>query len=607
MSNKYTDPARCEISVADTWDLESMYAKVADWETAFAEIEEMIPKIVAFKGKLSENAETLLAALKLRDKIQLLFDNVYIYAHMRLHEDDMNVALNQSLSSRAKTLYIEVSSAISFMDPELLEANEFRIEEFLKKDNQTGAELLVYRKQLDDLNRQRTHVLSADIEELLDEVCAIAETPKNVFERLINADIRMPVINDENGKDVQLSEANIGHFLRNENRDVRKLAFSSRLSAYSVVRHTLAANYAGHVKQNIFFARARRYGSSLEAALDPDGIPTCIYSNLLSTIKSNLPKLHRYLALRKRLLGLPTLGMSDLFVAIVKDVDYRISYTEARNNCLEALAPLGNDYVETLRKGFASGWVDVCENKGKCPGAYSWGSYSSAPFVLLHWQDNMENLFTLIHECGHSMHSNYTRKTQPYCYGRPTYFVAEVASICNEMLLADYLLKTSNDKALQMYTINKVLDSFHNLLFRQTLLSEFELEVHSRAEADDALSTELLCSIYKGLNQKYYGTVVNLEEQSEIAWARIPHLYNSFHVYKYATGLAAAVSISQQIIAEGESAAQRYLSFLCGGSSKNSLELLKGAGVDLSSPAPVQQALDLFESYIDRFEMLLTE
>lgn len=607
ISNTNKVPSRSELAIADTWNLESIYPTCADWEADFAKCKAMIPQILAYKGKLAESAESLLAALKLRDQIQVILGNIYTYASMRLHED-MSVTAHQALASRAETLDVDISSAISFMVPELLGAEPSLLEGFLKENSPTGAELRVYEKLFNDLHRQRPHVHNAEIEKLLAEVSEIAQGSQRVFEMLNNADLKLPMIKDENGQDKQLTQGNFSsYFLESSDRSVRQSAFTGMFSTYQTMRNTLAVNYAGQVKKNIFFARAKNYGSSLEAALKPNNIPTGVYDNLLATVESNLPKLHRYLALRKRLLGVEKLGVSDLYVPMVKDVDYKISHAEARVKCLEALAPLGKDYVEALRKGYESRWVDVCENKGKRPGAYSWGSYSSAPFMLLNWQDNLVNMFTLIHESGHSMHSYYTRKTQPACYGSYTIFVAEVASICNEMLLAHYLLKSTSDKALKMYIINHVLNSFRTTLYRQALFAEFERDAHARAEVGEALTPELLCSIYKGLNQKYYGAVVDLEDLIEIEWARIPHFYDSFYVYQYATGLAAAVSLSRQIIAEGEPAVKRYLGFLCGGSSKDSLDLLEGAGVDLSSPAPVQQALDIFESYIDEFEKLLSD
>ena len=423
-----------------------------------------------------------------------------------------------------------------------------------------------------------------------------------------NADLELPVIKDENDNDVQLSHGKyVSFFLENKDRSVREAAFNAMHSAYNQMRNTLATNYSLRVKSDIFFSRSRKYGSSLKAALGPANIPVAVYDNLVSTVNENLPSLHRYLELRKQVLSLSELHIYDLYVPMVKEIDYKITHSQARETCLAALAPLGADYVETLRKGFESRWVDVAENQGKRSGAYSWGSYGTYPFMLLNWQDSMDSMFTLIHEAGHSMHSFHSRQTQPYCYGDYTLFVAEVASICNEMLLTHQLLKNTDDPALKRYVINHALDGFRGTMFRQTLFAEFERDAHARAEAGEALTPEMLCGLYMNLNRKYYGAVVSLDDLVEIEWARIPHFYSSFYVYQYATGISAAVALSQQIIEEGSPAARRYLRFLSGGSSKYSLDLLKDAGVDLSTPAPIQQALDVFSSYIGEFEKLLAD
>lgn len=601
--NSHTLPKRSDVARDNTWDLESVYATNADWEADFAKVTALIPQLAAFKGKLTKTGKHLLDALTLRDSIGQIMGKLYAYANMRMHEDT-TVASYQALASRAGTLHSSLSAASSFFSPELLATPSTRIEGFLKRNKA----LQIYKHEFDDLNRQRPHVLSAEMEQLLAQASEIAQTPEHVFEMLNNADLKLPVLKDENGRDLQLTKGNYASFfLENQNRGMRKAAFDGMHGAYNALRNTLAINYAGQVKSNMFLSRAHKYGSSLEGALGPSNIPVAVYDNLTSTVEKNLPKLHRYLELRKRLLGLDDLRIYDLYVPMVSEVDYKIVHADARAKCLEALAPLGSAYVDTLRKGFEARWVDVVENQGKRSGAYSWGSYGTHPFMLLNWQDSMDSMFTLIHEAGHSMHSYFTRKTQPYCYGSYTLFVAEVASICNEMLLTDYLLKNTTDRALKMYIINHALDGFRGTLFRQTLFAEFEKEAHARAEAGEALTPELLCSIYKELNQKYYGAVVTLDDLIEIEWARIPHFYSSFYVYQYATGISAAVALSRQIINEGQPAVERYLRFLSGGSSEDSLDLLRNAGVDLSSPDPIQQALDVFEGYIAEFEKLAAQ
>jgi len=595
-----TLPTRSEVARELTWNLESVYASNADWEADFAKVTAMIPELAAFQGKLCDSDESLLSALSLRDKIGQIMGKLYVYANMRMHEDTM-VATYQALAGRAGTLHVSLAAATSFMTPELLAVEPARLAGFTKNNTALG----VYQHEFDDLNRLRAHVLSTEMEQLLAEAAEVGQIPERVFEMLNNADLKLPIIKDENGQDVQLSHGNYAsRFLESHNREVRKAAFEGMHSTYNALRNTLASNYGGQVKSNIFFARARKYGSSLESALGPANIPVSVYDNLVTTVSANLPKLHRYLNLRKDLLELPDLRICDLYVPMVKEVDYKISHDDARAKCLEALSPLGQEYIESLKRGFESRWVDVVENKGKRSGAYSWGSFGTYPFMLLNWQESMDSMFTLIHEAGHSMHSFFTRKSQPYCYGNYTLFVAEVASICNEMLLTDYLMKHTDNRALKMYIINHALDGFRGTLFRQTLFAEFERDAHAAAEAGESLTPELLCGIYKKLNEKYYGAVVTLDDLIEIEWARIPHFYSSFYVYQYATGIAAAVALSQQIIKEGQPAVDRYLRFLSGGSSRDSLDLLKDAGVDLSSPAPIQQALDVFENYIAEFEKL---
>ena len=601
--NSQTIPLRSQLAADDTWDLASIYPSTDAWEKDFQKVSSMIPSLAAYKGKLCKSGKNLLEALTLRDEIGQIMGQLYVYANMRLHEDT-TVAEYQALSSRASTLQVAISAASSFMTPELLATPSAKIQGFMKRSKP----LSIYKHEFDDLDRQRPHVLSSEMEALLAEASEVAGVPDRVFEMLNNADLKLPTIKDEQGRDVQLSHGNYSsRFLESQNREVRLAAFTAMHSSYNALRNTLAANYAGQVKANIFFAKSRKYGSALEAALGPGNIPTSVYDNLVGTVDKNLPKLHRYLELRKRLLGVDELRIADLYVPMVKEVDYEIKHAEAREKCLAALAPLGPDYVNALRGGFESRWVDVHENVGKRSGAYSWGSYSTHPFMLLNWQDKMDSMFTLIHEAGHSMHSYLTRKNQPYCYGNYTLFVAEVASICNEMLLTDYLLKNTDDRNLKMYIINHALDGFRGTLFRQTLFAEFEREAHARAEAGEALTPELLCRIYKDLNQKYYGKVVKLDDLIEIEWARIPHFYSSFYVYQYATGISAAVALSRQILAEGKPAMDRYLKFLSSGSSEDSLDLLKGAGVDLSTADPIQQALDVFEGYIAEFEKLAAQ
>lgn len=597
----HNTPKRSEVPVDRTWNLETVYKTNQDWEADFAKVTSLLPKMAEFKGKLAKSGKNLLAGLKLRDDIGAILGKLYCFANMRLHQDTTD-ATYQALADRVDKLSTDSSAAMSFMTPELLAASSKKLAGFLAKSK----ELQVYAHEFDELDRQRPHVRTAEIEEILAQASELAGAPGKVFQMIDDADLKLPKIKDTaTGKEIQLTHGNYSSFfMEHQDREMRKAGFEGMHGTFHEMRNTMAANYAAQVKANVFFAKQRNYGSAREAALGPVNIPVSVYDNLLATVDKNLPRLHRYLELRKKTLGLTDLKPYDLYVPIVHGVDYKIDFDAAVEKCLEAVAPLGNDYVSVLRQGFKDRWADVMESEGKHSGAYSWGAYGTYPFMLLNWHPTMDSMFTLIHESGHSMHSYLTRQNQPYCYGSYTLFVAEVASICNEMLLAHHLLKTTTDRSLRMYIINHVLETFRTTLFRQALFADFEREAHAKAEAGEALTPDELCRIYKELNQKYYGKVVDVDGLLEMEWARIPHFYNSFYVYQYATGMSAAVALAAQIVKEGEPAVKRYLGFLSSGSSKYSLDLLRGAGVDMSSPSPVQQALDVFEEYIEEFEKL---
>ncbi|MBY0359938.1 MAG: oligoendopeptidase F [Candidatus Obscuribacterales bacterium] len=599
MSAAKTLPARSEVPKELTWDLESVYKTDADWEADFAKVAPLLEKLKSYSGRFTSSAKRLLEALSLRDEINRIAGKLSVYANMRLHEDTTN-AVYQGLSGRAEVLSSDIAAACSFMTPELLKLSASKLASYLK----TNKKLEPYRQELNKLERQRPHVLDVDMEKLLAQAGEMAQSPGNIFEMLNNADLQLPKIATADGE-VQLSQGNYGaFFLRSKDRNTRKLAFEGMLGAYNGLRNTMARCYAGQVKQNIFFARARKHENSRVSYLHDDNVPVAVYDNLIDTVESNLPKLHRYLRLKQKLLGLSDLHIYDFYVPMVGEIDYSISFEDAKPLILKALAPLGSEYVGHLDSGFKSRWVDVVESKGKRSGAYSWGSYDTAPFMLMNWQSDIDTLFTQIHEAGHSMHSFYTRKNQPYPTGDYTIFVAEVASICNEMLLTHHLLQTSEDRNFKRYVINHAMDAFRATLFRQTKFAQFERDAHLHAEAGETLTPEYLCGLYKGLNDKYYGPACTVDNLIEIEWARIPHFYSSFYVYKYATGLSAAVALSQQILSEGAPAVKRYLRFLSSGSSKDSLDLLRDAGVDLSTPAPIQQALDVFGGYVDEFEKL---
>jgi oligoendopeptidase F len=594
-----TLPKRSEVPVELTWNLESIFATPEDWEQAFTWVNDELPKLAAYQGTLGDSAQTLYEAFQLDNALSEVLGKLYSYASMRSDEDTSN-STNLARQSRIQALAARAGAASAFMTPEILEIPQERIEEFLREEPR----LELYRHILDELLRRKPHVRSAEVEALLAEVSEALSAPSQVFNMLNNADLKLPTIQDASGQEVELTKGNYVLFMEERDRRVRKEAFEAMHGTFFKQRNTLAATLNGQVKGHIFEARARHYESALEAALDANNIPVSVYANLVETVNNNLGALHRYLRLRKRLLGLDELHMYDLYVPMVAEVEYKVSFEQAKETVARALAPLGADYVEDMVRGFNSRWIDAVESEGKRGGAYSGGTYGTNPFVLLNYQDNLDGMFTLAHEFGHSMHSFYTRRTQPYPYGHYTIFVAEVASTLNEALLTNYLLETTTDRALRMYILNHYLESFRTTLYRQTMFAAFEREMHAAAEAGEALTADSLSQKYKALNDAYYGPEVTVDELIGIEWGRIPHFYYDFYVYQYATGISASAALAQQILSEGTPAVERYRRFLTRGSSDYSINLLRDAGVDMTSPAPIQQALDLFDRYIGEMEKM---
>ncbi len=594
-----TLPKRSEVPVELTWNLESIYATPEDWEQAFTWVNDELPKLGTYQGTLGRDAATLYAALQLDDRLSETLHKLFAYANMRSDEDTSN-STNLARLNRVMALGAKAAAISAFMTPEILEIPQERIEAFLREDSR----LELYRHALDELMRRKPHVRSAEIEGLLAEASEALEAPSQVFNMLNNADLKLPTIKDAEGQDVEVTKGNYILFLEGRDRRVRKDAFEAMHGTFYKQRNTLAATLNGQVKAQIFRARARNYATALEAALDANNIPVSVYDNLVETVDKNLGVLHRYLRLRKKLLELDELHMYDLYVPMVAEVDYKVSFEQAKEQVASGLAPLGADYVEDMVRGFNSRWIDVYENEGKAGGAYSGGSYGTHPFVLLNYQENLNSVYTLAHEFGHSMHSYYTRRTQPYPYGDYTIFVAEVASTLNEVLLTHYLLETTDDRALRMYIINHYLESFRTTLYRQTMFATFERQIHAAAEAGEALTADSLSHMYKEINDRYYGPEVKVDDLISIEWARIPHFYYNFYVYQYATGISASAALGQQILNEGKPAVERYRRFLTRGSSDYSINLLRDAGVDMTSPEPIQQALDLFGRYIGEMEQM---
>jgi oligoendopeptidase F len=595
-----TLPARNEVEEQYKWNMESVYPDTAKWESDFELVGERLPGLEAYKNKLAESGKLLYQALNMQDELSMLFDKVFTYAFHRQDEDTNNSTF-KALYDRSISMYSQVMSAGSFITPEIVAIDDAKLESFFNEEPR----LERYRFYLEQLRREREHVRSPEIEELLAQTIEVTQTPGNVYDILNDADFKFGSITDEDGNKVELTQGRYISFLDKQNRRVRQEAFETYYGVYKAYNNTLAGLYNASVKSDIFYARARRYKSSLQAALKPNNLPEEVYYNLVETVNRNLGTLHRYIRLRKKLLGVADLHFYDIYVPLVPDADRKISYSEALDTVIAALAPLGEDYVNSMVNGIKSRWIDVYETVGKRSGAYSGGGFLTPPFILLNHQDNLDSMFTLAHELGHSMHSFYTRKTQPYTYANYTTFVAEVASTTNEALLTDYLLKNTTDIGLRKYIINNELEKFRGTLHRQCIFAEFELQTHQKAEAGIPLTPDLLNDLYAELNKKYYGDAILHDEQIAYEWSRIPHFYRAFYVFQYSTGISAATALSQQIMTEGQPAVERYLNFLKGGSSDYSTNLLNKAGVDMTSPQPIQQALDYFETMLDKFEELM--
>ncbi|WP_078548058.1 oligoendopeptidase F [Litchfieldia alkalitelluris] len=594
--------SRNEVPKEDTWRLEDIFESDIDWEKEFQEIKEMIPQIQEFKGKLGESADVLYDALQYQDTISLRLGKLYTYSHMRYDQDTGN-SYYQGLNDRATNLYTQVGSALSYIVPEILSIEERKIKAFLDEKE----ELKVYAHALDEINKQRPHVLSEKEEALLAEASEVMATSSNTFGMLNNADLSFPTITDENGEEVEITHGRYIRFLESDDQRVRRDAFNAVYETYGKYKNTFGSTLNGTVKKDNFNARIRNYSSAREAALSANNIPEAVYDNLVNTINENLHLLHRYVALRKKVLGVNELHMYDLYTPLVKDVKMEVKYEEAKDYLLNGLKPLGEDYLKVVQEGFENRWVDVQENKGKRSGAYSSGAYGTNPYILMNWQDNVNNLFTLAHEFGHSVHSYYTRQNQPYTYGNYSIFVAEVASTCNEALLNDYLLKTIDDDQKRLYLLNHFLEGFRGTVFRQTMFAEFEHSIHKKAQEGEALTPDLLTSTYYELNKKYFGDDIVIDEEIGLEWARIPHFYYNYYVYQYATGYSAATALSKQILEEGEPAVTRYINnFLKAGSSNYPIEVLKSAGVDMTSADPIRDACKVFEEKLNEMEKLLS-
>jgi len=591
---------RSDIPKEYTWDLESIFPTNEDWENGFKSLQQRLPELETLKGTLAQSGQALLAVLQKRDELFEKLETLFVYASMRKDEDTTN-SLYQGMYDRAMQLVVRASTVASYIEPEILAIPQDTLNRFVRETTELG----LYGQQLHDLNRKRPHVRSAEVEAVLAAAGEIADAPDAIFSMIDNADLKLPLIKNEEGEDAQLTKGNYLVYIRSNDRRVRKEAFEGLHSTFLKQRNTVAVTLSAQIKGSTFFTRQRSYGSSRERALARYNIPVSVYDNLVETVGEHIYLLNRYMRLRKRLLQLDELHMYDLYVPIVKEMADEVSYEQASDIVVDALAPMGENYTDILKRAFKERWIDVYETPGKRGGAYSGGGYATRPFVLLNFQNKRDSMYTLAHELGHSMHSYFSRTYQPFQYGDYTIFVAEVASTLNEGLLTEYLLKTTKDPTVRLAILNHSLEDLRGTLFRQTMFAEFEQQIYSRAEQGEPLTADTLSAMYRALNEKYYGGEAVIDELIDIEWARIPHFYYNFYVYQYATGISAASALVQQILREGKPAVDRYLKFLSSGSSDYSIELLKKAGVDMTSPEPVRQALQLFDTHLTQMEDLL--
>ena len=584
----------------DTWDLTTIFKNDEAFEEALKEVEGYLGKEEQFKGHLADSADTLCDALALEDEIGTKLEKVYVYAHLKQDQDTSNDKYT-GFESRAHQLIIKISSAWSFLVPEILQIDEDKLQSFIE----TNDNLKRYEFDLKLINEKRPHILDAEQERLLTEAQDALSTPSNVYGMFSNADLEFEDAVDKDGEKHPLTQGTFIKYLESDDRELRQSAYNNLYKAYGAYNNTLGSTLAGEVKKNVFNARTHNYKTARERALSNNHIPEEVYANLVKTVHKYLPLLHRYTKLRKELLAVDELKMYDLYTPMVKDVKFEMPYEEAKEWMLKALEPMGEEYLDVVKEGLNNRWVDVYENKGKRSGGYSSGAHLTNPFILLNWSNTVSDLYTLIHEFGHSAHSYFSRKHQPSNSSDYSIFVAEVASTCNEALLSDYMDKHLDDER-RLLLLNQELERFRATLFRQTMFAEFEHKIHQIEEAGEPLTATRMNDEYAKLNKQYFGDVVETDDNISKEWSRIPHFYMNYYVYQYATGYSAAQSLSHQILTEGKPAVERYINeFLKKGSSNYPIEILKNAGVDMTSPEPIEQACEVFEQKLDTFEKLM--
>ena len=588
---------RSEADVKDTWKLEDMVAEDGLWEQMFKEASGEINEYASYKGRLADSADTLYACLSFDDRLSQKIERLYVYARMR-SDEDTTVQRYQDMFSRVQTLSYRAAENSSFLVPEILSMDRELLEQYMAADNGIGH----FKRALEIILARRDHTLSGEMEELLAQSYDATQGASQIFTMFNNADVKFPVITGENGEGIQITHGNYISLMENQDRRIRKDAFEGLYSVYEQFSNTLTAAFSSNVKQAVFYAKAKKYASSREYYLADNEVPELVYDNLVKAVRENITKLHEYTRVRGDVLGVDELHMYDLYVPMVAAADRHYTYEEAKAIVLEGLEPLGEEYLSLLRQGFDNRWIDVYENEGKRSGAYSWGTYGSHPYVLLNFHGTLNDVFTLAHEMGHSIHTWYSDKNQPFTYAGYKIFVAEVASTCNEALLIRHLLKKAGSREEKAYLLNHFLESFRGTLFRQTMFAEFEDMAHKRAASGESLTAESLCNAYRQLNTDYFGPAMTVDRQIDYEWERIPHFYTPFYVYQYATGFSAAVAISSRIMSGEPGALEGYKKFLSGGCSMKPIDLLKLCGVDMSTTRPVDEALGFFGELLEEFK-----
>ena len=590
---------RDEIPESDKWRIDKIYETPAKWNEELSKLKEEAPKLKDFEGKLG-NKEDLKAFLLLNEKLSRKLGKLYVYAHMRSHEDTSNPEM-QSLVNKIDPYSAEFSSYTAYFVPEILSLKEGTIENFINEDK----DLEQYKIYFEMILNEKPHILSKEVESVLASVSDCLGAPESIYSMLTNSDMTFGEILDESGRKVELSEGNYNSFIKSKDRKVREAAFKLLFGTYKKYENTLATSLSSSIKNFVFESKTRKYNSSLEASLKPNNIPVEVYYNALKTVDENMDALHRYVRIKKKLLNLDEIHMYDLYVPVIECKKEHLEYKDAISLVEEGLKPLGKEYLDIFNKGISEGWIDVYENKGKRSGAYSWGSYDTMPYVLLNYNYELNDASTLAHEMGHSIHSYYTRKTQPYIYGDYSLFCAEVASTTNEILLIHHLIEKETDKNKKLYLINQELEQIRTTVFRQLMFAEFELKTHEAIENGESLTSEVLCKMWKDINIKYFGEDMKVDEEISIEWARIPHFYSDFYVYQYATGYAAASSFANSILSKGEEAVEKYKGFLKAGGSMYPIDTLKMAGVDMTTSKPLKDTLDRFNELLDMLEEII--